>query len=162
MGTRSNLGFFKDIPDLLAATRERTGRDVEAIAADLACAVVNRQDIQATIAKIVEDSKTEAQRVGQKAAALRMASEAATIKAAGVLIRRVEPTGEAKALLDEFAAKVKEGNARVAAMQEKVNALAHLIEAFIGELGRAGVPRGDVQALLDKSTYRRVAPETEA
>lgn len=147
---------LSNIPAHVTAARERTGREVGAILADYACCAITHQDLCAEIDRVVETSKAEAREAGQKVAALRIASESAQIKAAGVLIRSTKPSAEAQAVLDAHEARVKEGTKTVEALAAHANALGPLLEELLCELGRAGVPRADVKGLLDKAVHRRV------
>jgi hypothetical protein len=157
MSNHRSTVVLSDVPAAIAAARERTGREVGAVVADLAACSIHHKDLTAAIEQLVSTSRIEAAAVARKVGALRLAADpGATIKAAGVVIRRTEPQAELEALTAAHAASLKEGTERVTALQTRANALVPLIEEFIAELGRAGVPRHEVQPLLDSATITRV------
>jgi hypothetical protein len=146
---------LRNIEAEIKAAQYRTGRDVDSIVADLVAADVYIGDLNRAIEAI--PARAEADAAQTRAAVMRVAVSARpqVLQAAGVAVRRTDPEGEAKRLLEGCLARLRdllEAKKRHCAISDDVD---QLREALYLEANRAGLSTDEAKARMRNSTYTR-------
>jgi hypothetical protein len=157
MSDHKNTIRLQDIPAETAAARERTGRHVGDILADLVSVTMHGQDLAARRKQIGAQATADNDQVQQKLGALLASAKPADIKTSGVVVRRADPAAAARALNDGLTARLKQRVAEAEAVAAREDQLQPLVAELVAELGRAGVPAGEVQALVNSATITRAS-----